>query len=283
MKTSQIVLLIVGVLVTAGVPSIIAIDQANQARMATEHAHQAALQAQKAAEAEHEQLQKEQDVIKQRAAEQERAAEARRAEEQARREEEARIAAEQRRQEQERLAAQQRERQQMMARTTEAWEQFAEVMVTVASYSNDDAKTDPLALMKYVVNSLEPISLRQVDTKVATLIGDYRDTSRQMYELVVDFQSREKQLGLDVAQGGKFGCEAVNATREQNSLGWCLVGGLLGSGLTYANGSEALEQLRAEYASQIEILGANLEAYATELEVIPSYLEQTYDIDVTEI
>ncbi|NJN32275.1 MAG: hypothetical protein HC824_19010 [Synechococcales cyanobacterium RM1_1_8] len=282
MKKSQIALLIVGVLVTAGVPCFIAMEQANQARIEMERARQATFQAQEAAEAQQQALEEEQEAIRQRAAEQEREIEARRAEEQARRDEEARIAAAQRAAEQERLAAQQREQQQMAARTAEAWEQFAEVMVNAEGYA-EDPEADPMVMLKYVVNSLEPISLRQVDPKVATLVGDVRDASNQMYALITDFQERQEQLGSKAWDDGMSGCEIVNSARKENSLLGCAIGVVFGSGISYAAGSEELEQLRVEYASRIENLAASLEAYDAELETMPSYLKETYGLDVMEI
>lgn len=282
MKKSQIALLIIGILTVTGVPSVIAIKQANQARLEMERARQATLQAQEAAEAERQELEEEQEAIRQRAAQREREEAARREEEQARHEEAARIAAQQRRQEQERLAAQKQERQQMAARTAEVWDQFAEVMVNAEQYA-EDPEADPMVLLKYVVNSLEPISLRQVDTKVATLVGDVRDKSNQMYELIADFQSKQQQLGANAFQSGKSGCEMVNATQEQNSLLGCAVGGLLGTAFSYATGSEELEQLGVEYASRIENLAASLEAYDADIEVMPRYLEETYGFDAMEI
>jgi hypothetical protein len=271
MKKSKIAWIVGSAVTVLGFLSWIAVEQSNQTRIEMERLRMASQQVEVKAEAE-----------RQRSEQLKQEAEAKLAEEKANQEERDRLEVERQRLEQERLAALQREKEELTARTAAAWNQFAEAMTAARTYTSNNSD-DPQAVLRNVNSSLESISLNQVDPKVAGLISDIRDTTRQIYELVVDLQARKNQVNEKAFEDAKVGCEAANMMTEENKVGWCLFAGAMSGAASQASGEEELNKVGSEYGDQIMKHIGTLNTAYDELEAIRSYLQETYGIDAVGI
>jgi DNA repair exonuclease SbcCD ATPase subunit len=254
MKKATLLTLAATVAIAAGIPSLALwhhTDQANQNLAALEAQRQEEARAEAARQ---QQLEQELEIARQEAA---------------RREQEL---------EQQRQAAErQRQQADLVNQTAEAWRQFNQALDTATSAHSNNAQT-PAQIFGTLAADLGTIPLSQVDPELATLINDFRSTALEANQIMTSYSNRMQELDAGVVNASKTGCDVGRMAGDDNSLRNCIVGGLLGVGVSLVGASEEFNQLQADYEARQQALLQEFGDLYGRKEAMGDRLQTTYGI-----
>jgi len=178
-------------------------------------------------------------------------------------------------------AAQVREWEEFVARTAGTWQRVTTVLENAESIMTNNS-SEPLHAIEYVATEMESVPIHQIDPELAAFVQDLRRVSYELYQLSSTYNSQLEELGVNVAEASRIGCNIARDSVEENKAGWCLGTGLLSGAISFAAAREEVKELEADYNARLEPLVHQFGELSTRFDSLSQYLLEEYGISTPE-